>query len=1579
MPTIRFDIQTNAQGAITGINAVSGALKAAGQAGTGAGNNITSAFDRVEATLNKMKSAVVGFIGAFVFTRAIRGITDIIQAGIEFESTFAGIRKTVDGGVGDFARLAEQMRELAKVTPIAVTELNKIGEVAGQIGVPTEKIKDFVSTIAKVGATTSIPIDEAATSFARLANILGLPIESVKTLASVMFKLDASFPASTREILEFSMNIAGAGRNVGLSSNQIAALSTALASVGLHSEKAGSAMSRVFYEMQKAVVDGGVKLQNFASISQMSSAQFSKAFKDDAGKALLAFLSGLKNVDDSGLEMIQVLESLGLKNVRVADVVVRSALAVDVYRKAMTEATAEAEKGGKTLDERYAVSIETTSAKLQVFMNRLNDVFIQISDRWTPAIISAVGGATDFVEALNKNASAVAAVARVVTDLVAAIALMKLLTWASNLGIVTEAMTMLGKVAAGTVTQVELLNAAIASTKLIAGVAAWVALVAALYEYEKAATAAGEAERQADKDKKTSVDSTMKTIEALDKAGISINNYIDETGDMDAAIGRAAKALVEKQKAQAEATAEEAAHAAQIKIVTEAAKKQREEIEKLKNAVTDTTTKHKNLVVAIDEMVAAGVKQNVIIDEYKSQITEYVERNQLMGRAVDANVGALYNLITAEKDAKHEVEDSGVILQAQLNHLVKVREAQTAWNQTIDGTATKIAMETAVTQRAIQANQILGNLGIGLINREVAGPEQHDMISPDAARRGAENAEKALKGISLKISNDFDRAFDTLFRHFAEKGKVSSKDIADFFVKAFDSVTDKLTEPLRKAFSDSLASLFGGKEGTGGILGGLTNQIGKISKGLGDSLAGVFGGAEGGKLAGGIGKVLNGAISGGIGMAINFGMQALTSLLGKSGSEVNNKLVQDIQNPFVKAVGELMDSFKALQDSGKLTLSTAIEARTNLASLFEKFKADTAAYAAMGEKNSKAVAGAFATIEQYFGKDLSGLFGKIDDAIVGLGGSAGMTTAQLNDLQAAMEIAAQFASSVKQLVESVTGKSEDIDVMVAALTQLQAQGVPTAFIIEKLGSNILNMADTMRALGQEIPPVIEQFVEMANNMSRLKDVEAELASIRTEAINLINKALDDNEAAIAASTDKIKNWTDKIKDLDAQIGDLTAKLQDAKYWQEEYEKAISSAEQAYEDAKRKREDAEKEIEDLTMSLARRQLQNAVDAAQEKLDAEKTAKKKEHDDAIAALVKQQKIVDSDNTLSLEARKIQHDALQEQIDHLQNSYDDSLTSEQEYLDAKKALEDFDKAQKEKQFQEDMERLAKLKASLTGLQQAEEQRRLELEAAKVAAHALVEQEKKDLQDRINALFAQRLELQQSILAEQAHVASMQAMRPILESMLEQLGGDRTRSSTIDQINLLIQRGIRLEAERASLTNLTGVAAQSVDVMNALAVAIQHLIDVASQTPAPAPEPHVPPPGTPPPPPPDEPPPPPDHPMPHPGDRGGTGIPHFAGDISSPTSDYGAGGLGIFGIFGGRYGRGTPYVPRDMMAYLHRGERVVTAQDNQGGYGNIIFAPGSVVINTSSGNGRQLANDFVNEIQFNGDLRRRMRQIIK
>lgn len=323
--------------------------------------------------LNSIVTDAIKAFGAFALIRKTGDeLRSAFDASVNFESAFAGIRKTIDASEAEFGKLSDQFRGLAKEIPLSVEGLSQIGEIAGQLGVKKDDIVEFTKTIAAIGVSTNLSTEEAATSFARIANIFQAPIEQVGNLASSVVALGNNFATSESEIVNFTTRIAGAGKVAGLSQSDLAGISAAFTSVGVEAEAGGTAVAKTLQSISDAVINGGKDLGNFAQVAGVSAQDFANLWRSAPAQAFDLFIKGLGK---SGEQASGILEELVAGDERLKRAFLSVAGAGDLLTKTL-------ELSGKAFSENSALQSEaekryaTTESQLIKLGNRFNDIKI---------------------------------------------------------------------------------------------------------------------------------------------------------------------------------------------------------------------------------------------------------------------------------------------------------------------------------------------------------------------------------------------------------------------------------------------------------------------------------------------------------------------------------------------------------------------------------------------------------------------------------------------------------------------------------------------------------------------------------------------------------------------------------------------------------------------------------------------------------------------------------------------------------------------------------------------------------------------------------------------------------------------------------------------------------------------------------------------------------------------------------------------------------------------------------------------------------------------------------------------------
>lgn len=340
-------------------------------------------------------------VGAIAAGGFAVGVGGAIKAAVDFESSFAGIRKTVGGSEKDLKQLSDGMLALSRRIPVNVNALNEIGEAAGQLGVERKSILKFTEVIAKLGVSSNLAGEEGAAMLARFANITKMPQGQFDRLGATIVALGNAGASTESEIAEMGLRIAGAATQVGIAQPQILGIANALSSVGIEAEAGGTAISQVMVKIAKGVDAGGKTLSGFAKVAGMSSQQFAQSWRTDAAGALVTFIEGLGRVKSSGGSVFQVLEQLGLSGIRVQDTLLRASGAGDLLRKSL-DLGARAWQQNIALNKEAEQRFKTTASQYQLLKNNIMSVAIVLGSRLLPAFNTALLAATGFFGKLSK-------------------------------------------------------------------------------------------------------------------------------------------------------------------------------------------------------------------------------------------------------------------------------------------------------------------------------------------------------------------------------------------------------------------------------------------------------------------------------------------------------------------------------------------------------------------------------------------------------------------------------------------------------------------------------------------------------------------------------------------------------------------------------------------------------------------------------------------------------------------------------------------------------------------------------------------------------------------------------------------------------------------------------------------------------------------------------------------------------------------------------------------------------------------------------------------------------------------------
>ena len=360
---------------------------------------------------SKVGKEISGFGSALtkgVTAPIVAGAGLVVKAAIDYESAFAGVKKTVDEtATVSYKNLSDGIRQMAKELPASAVEIANVAEVAGQLGIKAEDILKFSRTMIDMGESTNLSAEEAATAIAKVANIMGLSSDDYSRFGASVVDLGNNFATTEKDIVMMANRLAAGGKLAGLTAPEILGLATAMSSVGIEAEAGGTAMTQTLTAIGNAVSlttkDSADDLALIAKVAGTTSEEFQQAWKEKPAEALQSFIKGLNTAREKGANMDAILMKLGMTGVRQGNMLKSLALSSDKMSAAVNRSN-QAWKENTALTNEANKRYETTESQLKMFRNQLTDIAIEFGGPLIKALREGLNAAKPWIENLSELA-----------------------------------------------------------------------------------------------------------------------------------------------------------------------------------------------------------------------------------------------------------------------------------------------------------------------------------------------------------------------------------------------------------------------------------------------------------------------------------------------------------------------------------------------------------------------------------------------------------------------------------------------------------------------------------------------------------------------------------------------------------------------------------------------------------------------------------------------------------------------------------------------------------------------------------------------------------------------------------------------------------------------------------------------------------------------------------------------------------------------------------------------------------------------------------------------------------------------
>nr|DAI04687.1 MAG TPA: minor tail protein [Caudoviricetes sp.] len=319
---------------------------------------------------------------------------------IDFEDSFAGVKKTVDATPEQLAKIKQGIIDLSTTgidgrgaIPQTTTELNELAAAGGQLGISQENIIDFTEVMAQMGSATNLVGEEGAATLARFQNVMGVGQNEIRNIGSAIVDLGNHSATTESEIAAMALRMGKYGSSVRMSAADVLGYSAALSSLGIEAQMGGSAIGRTWLSIETAVANGGEGLKTFAKYSGKSAKEFKEQWNTDSSGAFNGLLKGLQSAEN----LTVALDDLGINNTQDIQAMMALVNGYDLVTESVNRSNT-AYQENTALQEEFDAKAETTASKLSVAKNNVVEIARSFGDLMLPTIVDVSNGVSQYTQ-----------------------------------------------------------------------------------------------------------------------------------------------------------------------------------------------------------------------------------------------------------------------------------------------------------------------------------------------------------------------------------------------------------------------------------------------------------------------------------------------------------------------------------------------------------------------------------------------------------------------------------------------------------------------------------------------------------------------------------------------------------------------------------------------------------------------------------------------------------------------------------------------------------------------------------------------------------------------------------------------------------------------------------------------------------------------------------------------------------------------------------------------------------------------------------------------------------------------------
>lgn len=323
------------------------------------------------------------------------------QSWMQYDEALVDAMKTTGLSRDEIEELSAELKKFD--TRTAQNELLSLARVGGKLGISgKEDLLEFVSAADKINVALKEDLggdaEAAIGQIGKLVDIfqlkghMGLE-RAMLSVGSAINELGAASTANEGYIVNFTNRLAGIAPNASISIDKILGLASTLDANAQAAETAATAIGQTITAMFK-------KTETFAQIAKMPFEEFRDLLTNDVNGALVKVLEGMKG--DQGLfDIVDAMDEMHLNGQRATTVLGALANNVDML-KTQQQLANEAFREGTSLTNEFNTKNESATAVLEKTKKALEEQWVELGQKLTPALNSVTSLTTGVVSIMNQ-------------------------------------------------------------------------------------------------------------------------------------------------------------------------------------------------------------------------------------------------------------------------------------------------------------------------------------------------------------------------------------------------------------------------------------------------------------------------------------------------------------------------------------------------------------------------------------------------------------------------------------------------------------------------------------------------------------------------------------------------------------------------------------------------------------------------------------------------------------------------------------------------------------------------------------------------------------------------------------------------------------------------------------------------------------------------------------------------------------------------------------------------------------------------------------------------------------------------